>query len=260
MKYGLCELAVVPVRIQPGDQYEMINQLIFGDVVVVMDKHKNWLLIETADDQYDGWIDEKQIIPIDINQYDKLMSLDRFYCLEFSAVCKSNNGSNNLILPMGSRIPSFANGQFQLNGSQYGFEGNFRNADKKASRNDISNIAKMYQGAPYLWGGRSPFGIDCSGFTQIVFKICKIFLPRDSSQQVMAGNTVNFIHEAKPGDLAFFGNEDGKIIHVGIILDENKIIHASGKVRIDSIDHQGIFNAELNQYTHQLRIVKSFFD
>lgn len=260
MKYGICELASVPVRIQPGDQYEMINQLIFGDVVVVLDVHKNWLLIESADDQYDGWIDVKQITPIDNNDYENLITLNRFYSLELSTICFSKNGANNLIIPFGSRIPLFHNGQFKILKKQYHFEGKVWHAYKKANREELGNIAKMYLGVPYLWGGRSPFGIDCSGLIQMVFKMCGIFLPRDSAQQVLQGNTINFIHEARTGDLAFFDNDEGKIIHVGIILENNKIIHASGKVRIDNIDHQGIFNNDVNQYTHNLRVIKSFFE
>ncbi len=260
MKYGICELASVPVRIQPGDQYEMINQLIFGDVVVVLDKHKNWFLIETADDQYDGWIDEKQICPIEIDVYDKMLSMDRFYSLELSAVCQRDNGTEKLILPLGSRLPSFQDGKFHFLNKIYVFEGEARHTKTKNGREELSLTAKKYIGSPYLWGGRSPFGIDCSGFVQMVFKMCGIFLPRDSAQQVLQGNTLNFIHEAKTGDLAFFENDDGKIIHVGIILNDNKIIHASGKVRIDDIDHQGIFNHETQNYSHNLRVIKSFFE
>jgi len=114
----------------------------------------------------------------------------------------------------------------------------------------------MYLNAPYLWGGRSPFGIDCSGFTQVIYKLNGFKLPRDASQQATIGETLSFIEESESGDLAFFDNEEGNIIHVGIMLENNNIIHASGKVRIDKIDHQGIFNSETNTYSHRLRLIK----
>ena len=114
----------------------------------------------------------------------------------------------------------------------------------------------MYLNSPYLWGGRSPFGIDCSGFTQMVFKLNGIKLPRDAYEQAEIGKTLNFIEETQKGDLAFFDNEEGKIIHTGIIIDKNKIIHSSGKVRIDNLDHYGIFNAETGKYSHNLRLIK----
>ena len=122
----------------------------------------------------------------------------------------------------------------------------------------LLEIAYRYIGAPYLWGGRSPFGIDCSGFVQIVFKMMGLMLPRDASQQVNHGVTINFVSEAKIGDLAFFGNEEGDLTHVGIVTEDEHIIHASGKVRIDKLDHQGIFNSETKQYTHKLRLIKRF--
>jgi len=107
-----------------------------------------------------------------------------------------------------------------------------------------------------LWGGRSPFGIDCSGFTQMVYKLCGMPLKRDAWMQAEQGQDIHLLDETQPGDLAFFDNEEGRIIHVGILTTKNRIIHASGKVRLDSIDHQGIFNSETKRYTHNLRLLK----
>jgi gamma-D-glutamyl-L-lysine dipeptidyl-peptidase len=115
----------------------------------------------------------------------------------------------------------------------------------------------IFEGSPYLWGGKTPFGIDCSGFTQMIYKMNNIFLPRDAGKQVELGRTLNFLNEAKPGDLAFFDNDEGLITHVGVLLGSNKIIHASGMVRKDIIDHQGIFNVDIKRYTHKLRVIKS---
>ena len=116
-----------------------------------------------------------------------------------------------------------------------------------------------YLNAPYLWGGRSPFGIDCSGFTQLVFKFAGIKLQRDAYQQGGQGSIINFIEEVQPGDLAFFSNDEGAIIHVGIMLKDNRIIHSSGKVRIDKIDHFGIYNAETKKHSHLLKLIKRMF-
>ena len=143
-----------------------------------------------------------------------------------------------------------------MNGTAVRFDGSVVSPPEAVDTNQIIEFAKMYLGAPYLWGGRSPLGIDCSGFVQIVFKMAGLILPRDASQQVSHGEAVNFIHEARKGDLAFFGNDEGNIVHVGILIDNSHIIHASGRVRIDMIDHQGIFNDEEKQYTHRLRVIK----
>ena len=117
-------------------------------------------------------------------------------------------------------------------------------------------FAQKFLGAPYIWGGRSLFGIDCSGLVQLCARAAGKLLPRDASQQVQEGELVYFLPEIQPGDLAFFGNEDGKIVHVGIMLDSERIIHASGKVRIDYLDQTGIFNKERNEHTHRLQVIK----
>ena len=114
----------------------------------------------------------------------------------------------------------------------------------------------MYLNAPYLWGGKTPFGIDCSGFTQMVYKLNGYKIHRDASQQALEGEPLSFIEESEVGDLAFFDNDEGNIIHVGIIMENNYIIHASGKVRIDRLDHLGIYNPELKKHTHKLRVIK----
>ena len=120
-------------------------------------------------------------------------------------------------------------------------------------------VARLYLNTPYLWGGRTPFGIDCSGFVQMVYRFAGIQLPRDASLQVKGGVSLGFIDEAQPGDLAFFESEEGAIVHVGILTGNRRIIHASGTVRVDPIDHHGIFNMQANGYSHRLRIVKRFF-
>jgi len=156
---------------------------------------------------------------------------------------------------MGSTLPFYSNKSLSFGGNKYSFEGNTVLASAKRPEN-ITLQAQLYLNSPYLWGGKSPFGIDCSGLTQIVYKMCGYQLRRDANQQAEQGETISFLEECKPGDLAFFDNEDGKIIHVGIITHGNNIIHASGKVRLDKLDHQGIFNGETKKYSHNLRLLK----
>lgn len=255
MNYAICDQAVVPVRVQPGNQQEMSNQLLFGDLVVIKGQVKDWLLIETFDDQYEGWIDQKQISIIENELFNRLIVTERNYVKSLSEEVH-NEQNQKRILTRGAFLPFYKENAFTINGIQFPFLKEVLSSSDNFQPNKLIELSKSYLGTPYLWGGRSPFGIDCSGFAQIVYKMLGLFLPRDSSQQVQHGETVNFIHEAKAGDLAFFGNEEGAIVHVGILIDNSQIIHASGLVRIDTIDHQGIFNAETNKYSHQLRVIK----
>ena len=161
---------------------------------------------------------------------------------------------NNTLLPipLGASL-SFLN-HSDINTAQFEFEGTKANGIQDKSK--LINTAFLYLNAPYLWGGKTPFGIDCSGFTQMVYKLNGYNLFRDASQQATQGEALSFIEESEPGDLAFFDNEEGNIIHVGIIMENNYIIHASGKVRIDRLDHLGIFNPETQKHTHKLRVIK----
>ncbi len=254
MTYGICDLSMVAVRKQAGDTHEMVNQLLFGDILLVKDQLAGWLLIETLDDAYEGWVDAKQIVEIDEDVFTSMQYMPRFYLMQ--AFGKAISESSERLLSFGSLLPFYQSEKFQILKDQYQISAEVIQATTEVNAEHLIATAKHMLGTPYLWGGRSIMGIDCSGFIQLVFKLNGCLLPRDSSQQVDHGETISFVNEALPGDLAFFDNDEGNITHVGMILEGGKIIHASGKVRIDTLDHQGIFNVDTQQYSHKLRIIK----
>ncbi len=156
MEYGICGQAVVPVRLQPGDQQEMINQLLFGDLVVIKGHVKEWILIETFDDQYEGWIDKKQITYLDKTTFNELIVTDRHYSLELSGRFVSDDNTSSVLLTIGSRLPHFQDSKFMINGQHYQFTGEVQQTKEKSKYERLINIATKYLEAPYLWGGRSP--------------------------------------------------------------------------------------------------------
>lgn len=254
--YGICNLSVVPCRAEASDRSEMVTQLLFGEHFEIIETQKKWIKIRTAYDNYECWIDPKQFQVISEDTYKELQSTPLHLTTDLVQIVVSKE--NDLVFPIviGSTLPYFDAEVCNLEGHEYGFEGSAVLPSQVADKSKIIEFAYSYLNAPYLWGGRSPFGIDCSGFTQIVYKLAGEKLPRDAYQQAELGQTLSFIEEAEEGDLAFFDNEDGRIIHVGIVLAGNQIIHASGKVRIDTLDHYGIYNSETRKYSHNLRLLK----
>ena len=244
MILGICNLSIVPVRIVDSDKSEMINQLIYGDIIEILEEKEKWVKIKSVFDDYIGWIDKKQYFKIDDNITVDLKN--PVYCIDLVEFIENNN--NELVtIPIGSDISNISLMNHKFDG---------KTISGKNNRNSIVNTALSFLNSPYLWGGKTPFGIDCSGFTQMVYKINGYKLSRDAKDQANQGETLSFIEESEAGDLAFFNNDQGDIIHVGIILQNNHIIHASGKVRIDRIDHSGIYNNDLNKHTHSLRYIK----
>ncbi|KPH12304.1 C40 family peptidase [Chryseobacterium sp. ERMR1:04] len=236
MNKGICIVTVAPVRAENSDKAEIVTEILFGESADILEVNKNWTKIKMHYDGYEGWMDTKQIRPVtDEELANRKVTL---ITEDFSSVLM-NDGKT--LLSMGSEV------EFPAVASR-------RSHD---TRESIALTAKEFLNVPYLWGGKSFFAVDCSGFTQLVYKVHHVKLPRDASQQAEVGETLSFVEESQPGDLAFFENADGKIIHVGIMLDNQRIIHASGKVRIDTLDSTGIFNKELNQHTHKLRVIKS---
>ncbi len=257
--YGICNLSIVPCRKSPSDRSEMTSQLLFGETFEIVEEQQKWVNIKNSFDQYTSWIDKKQYQPITQKLYLKLKK--EVSPLSFELVQAIINTTDDTVLPivMGSVLSGLKNSNIEIEKVSYKYEGQFTNpSSSKKPRESIIECAFLYLNAPYLWGGRSPFGIDCSGFTQLVLKLNGINILRDASQQAAQGKAIDFVEEAAPGDLAFFDNDAGKIIHVGILIGNNKIIHASGKVRVDKLDHYGIYNESKKAYSHQLRIIRSF--
>ncbi len=255
MKYGITTLSIVPGRAEPADSSEMTTQLLYGDHYKVIDERVKWVKVRLALDNYECWIDRKQHFPILEENYKSLCKQKHIArTSELLGIIQKQDDSIQPIV-LGSALPFFSEGTVSIENRKDIYSGEFTSEKVKEKSRLIEN-AYMYLNAPYLWGGKSPLGIDCSGYSQMVYLLQGIALPRDAYQQAEIGQTLSFIEESEPGDLAFFDNDEGKIIHVGIMLENNYIIHASGSVRVDRIDHQGIFNTETRRYSHKLRLIK----
>ncbi len=256
MPFAICPLSLVPCRREPNHRSEMVSQLLFGELAEILETQPNWLKIRNTYDAYESWVEEKQLLLIDDEQF-QMMQKPPFY-LSAELVSVAIRQSDRQLIPLlfGSTLPFYMHGFCNMGTEKISLEGQAIDPTTEGSRDKIAETAYMYLNTPYLWGGRSPFGIDCSGFTQMVYKLNGIFLPRDAYQQAEMGDTLSFLEEAQPGDLAFFDNEEGRITHTGIVLENGKIIHASGEVRIDLLDHQGIYHTHKKCYTHNLRLLK----
>lgn len=257
MDYGVSGLSLIPVRKEPSEKSEMVTQVLFGEHFQIIGEMVGWCHVRLAWDGYEGWIDSKMITPVNARKYNILDS--RPYAVTGDIISLIPTGSEqNLMLVAGSTLPVWRPylKEFSINNEKWKAAGHVLYGKLKHPREILINQALKYFNAPYLWGGRSPFGVDCSGLTQILYKMIGIRIPRDASQQVLQGVALSFVDEALPGDLAFFDDEEGNIVHVGIMWKRNKIIHASGKVRIDNVDQFGIFNVDLKRYTHKMRVMK----
>ena len=255
MLYAACCVPVAALRLTPAQNSEQTSQLLFGECCKILLTEKEWVFVQCQYDEYEGWCQ--------LNQLAEIILDDFLYARKDLAAEWVNDLKYNgqlMHIPFGSCLTGVTNGKAEWKKNVLQYPGKAWDVNEaKLSAKSVRDIAFTYFNSPYLWGGRSVFGVDCSGFTQMVFKFFNIVLPRDSAHQSEKGENIGFLQEVKMGDLAFFDNEEGKIIHVGILLNENEIIHAAGKVRIDKIDAQGIVHAETGQRTHTLRLIKRLF-
>ncbi len=237
----------MPVRTHADHCSEQVTQLLYGEHYKITENRKDWSKIRTAFDSVEGWVCKQQITPISKNTYKAIKELKSpTYATDLIAFVSD---PNDQLIPI--MLGSSINNASML---KHVFEGDtFSGKSKKLT---LIETALQYLNAPYQWGGKTPLGIDCSGLSQMVYKINGYSLPREAEDQSALGDVLSFVEESEPGDLAFFDNNEGVITHVGIIMKNNYIIHAHGKVRIDRIDQTGIFNSELGVYTHKLRVIK----
>ncbi|WP_299682941.1 C40 family peptidase [uncultured Dokdonia sp.] len=246
MKYGICHLSSIPMRLEPSDRSEMVNQLLYGEVFKVPEKRKSWSRIRLAHDNYVGWIDNKQYQEISEEEYAFAKAQTPSLVSDPVQFISDTHGQLQTIL-LGTSVHTLS-----ILNSTYDGPSTAGKKDKSL----LIETALQYLNTPYLWGGRTPFGIDCSGFTQMVYRLNGHRLLRDASEQATQGEALSFIEESEPGDLAFFDNDEGTIVHVGLIMEDNYIIHAHGEVRIDRLDHSGIYNVHQKKHTHKLRVIK----
>ncbi|MBD98562.1 MAG: hydrolase Nlp/P60 [Verrucomicrobia bacterium] len=259
MKYGICHLSVIPCRLEPSDRSEQVNQLLFGETVKVYEKKKTWYRVKSSYDDYECWIDQYQFQFIAEKEYNSLIEKVPVVVTELIGLLRKKSDNSMMTVLCGSNLPHLHDNILKLADQEWIYEGEAQSISSPFQKSRLVENAFLLLNSPYQWGGKSAFGIDCSGFIQLIYKLNGIRLPRDASQQAKLGQTLSFIEEAEEGDLAFFDNDEGKITHVGMILKNNRIVHASGKVRIDRIDHQGIYNNELSDYSHRLRLITKIY-
>ncbi|GAA4835583.1 C40 family peptidase [Algivirga pacifica] len=245
-EFGICQLSVIPVRREGAHSAEQIHQLILGDTYQVLEKEEEWVKIKGDFEGYEGWVAIGQHYAITAVVRDELLREQPSFLNETLLL----HNDSPMPVSIGSTINSHILGIFGEKNQEQ-----LKAHVHSISEESIGQTARKYLGTPYLWGGKSYFGIDCSGFSQQTYKLHGYSLPRDAYQQVEIGTEVS-LENAKEGDLAFFVNPKGRIDHVGILLSNTEIIHASHRVRIDKIDEKGIYSEELKRYTHPLHIIK----
>lgn len=255
MKFAICCVPVGAMRAEPSHKSEMVSQLIFGEYCMINEQKNDWIKIKCGYDDYEGWCHFTHINEIEKEKYDQQLNQ-----LAGEWINRIDINNQQMIIPLGSYVDGLNKGDAPAKNEKQFYDGKIWKINN-AVRNEssIKEIACQFLNTAYLWGGKTVFGIDCSGFTQSVFKFFNIHLMRDAWQQATQGEVVKALSTAHFGDLIFFDNAEGRITHVGILLNDNEIIHASGKVRIDKVDEEGIINADNFQRTHHLKIIKRYF-
>lgn len=236
MRHGICKLSVVPMRKVASHTSELVSELLFNDIYEILEENIEWMRIRCIYDSYEGWIRKLQHYELSEEEFSEYLKKEKYI------INATVTSYRNMILCFGSKVFEKTENSIALR--------------KTYDCNVMIESAIKMLDVPYRWGGKSSMGIDCSAFVQLCAKVAGYKLPRDAYQQVQHGEVISSIADAKAGDIAFFKNENDKITHVGILISNDKIIHSSGKVRIDTINSTGIFNKEIGIYTHSLSCIK----
>jgi gamma-D-glutamyl-L-lysine dipeptidyl-peptidase len=253
MEFAVLIVPAAPVRRKPRHDAEMSSQLLFGEIVTVLKyKRDKWAKVRSLHDQYEGWISSFLLEPV---------SEREATALQASVVTDLLNtihiGDKPMHIPAGANLPGFNGTTGQIGSLTYAYNGKWKDRfGEDYSGELLLSTALNWLNVPYMWGGRTPLGADCSGFVQVNAKLCGRDLPRDTWQQAQVGSTVKKLKDASPGDIVFFDDND-TIVHVGILVSPQEVLHEYGKVRIDPIDKKGIINADTGKRTHSLRLIRN---
>lgn len=255
MEFAIVSVPAAPVRRKPRHQREMVNQLLFGEAVKVLNERgKLWVKVRSLHDNYEGWMTRTQLEEVTESEAKAGSSFVSSGLLNTITVAGAV-----IHIPAGSLLPAFDGSNGKLGKVEYSYEGShIKKEEQQPGTVLLEKLTMQWLNAPYLWGGRTILGVDCSGFVQVNYRMLGIDLPRDAWQQAQEGSAVKKLKEAQAGDLAFFDDKE-EIVHVGILLGNDKIIHASGRVRIDSIDKRGITSSSTGERTHQLKAIRRYW-
>ena len=260
MAKGISLHSIVPVRTAASETAEQSTQMLFGELCEIVEEQPRWKRIKLESDGQVGWVDAKMISPMTSEEYASYKTaLKNAATVVFPMTyAVSENNGQTIPLTAGTKLTNYKDGRFEVLGVGFRIDPNMVSTQAlELNQTNLLQTVRFFLNVPYLWGGKNALGMDCSGFTQIVMSLFGKKLPRNASEQVLQGKEVKELKEAKAGDLAFFDHKDGKISHVGIIIDPERIIHCSGRVKVEKLDFNGIFNNEQGDYSHHLVTIKN---
>ena len=251
--------SVIPVRTEAREEAEQNTQMLFGELAEVIDEQPRWKRIRLESDGQEGWVDAKMITPMTDKEYaahKKALKTAATVAFPMAYAMSENNGQT-IPLTAGTRLTNYRDGRFEVLGVGFRIDPSMViTAPLELNQENLLKAVRFFINVPYLWGGKNALGMDCSGFTQTVMSLFGKALLRNASEQVTQGKPIKDLSKAKAGDLVFFDHEDGKISHVGIVIDPERVIHCSGRVKVEKLDSQGIFNAETGEYSHHLTQIR----
>lgn len=251
--------SVVPVRAEAREGAEQNTQMLFGELAEVLEEQARWTRIRLDSDGQEGWVDAKMIAPIggkDLTAYKKAYKTAAMVKFPMTYAVSENNGQT-IPLTAGTRLPNYKDGRFEVLGVGFRIDPHMVSIQPTViSLQTLLETTRFFINTPYLWGGKNALGMDCSGFTQVVMSLFGKKLLRNASEQATQGRAIKERQKAQAGDLVFFDHEDGKISHVGIVIDPDRVIHCSGRVKVEKLDDTGIFNAETGEYSHHLTQIR----
>ncbi len=259
MGYGIALHSVVPVRAEAREGAEQNTQMLFGELCAILEEQPRWYRIRLESDGQEGWADAKMICPMKPEEYKShktALKTAATVAMPMAYAVSENNGQT-IPLTAGTKLTNYQDGRFEVLGVGFRIDPSMvitKSLD--LNEQNLLQAVRFFLNIPYLWGGKNAMGMDCSGFTQIVMSLFGKNLPRNASEQVTCGRIISALSKAKAGDLVFFDHEDGKISHVGIVIDPERVIHCSGRVKVEKLDETGVFNAETGSYSHHLVTIR----